>query len=65
MLIRMLIDMPGTRDGEPWPAKGEAVELATATAAHLVASGVAEQVTDEAPPRRTKGGGRRGTQHSS
>ncbi|WP_460067386.1 hypothetical protein [Streptomyces sp. YKOK-I1] len=49
MRIRMLVQMPdgATRDGEPWPAKGEAAELPTAAAAHLVASGVAEEVTDE------------------
>lgn len=49
MRIRMLVEMPegATRDGEPWPARGEAAELPTAAAAHLVASGVAEEVTDE------------------
>jgi hypothetical protein len=42
MRIRMLREMTGSRDGEPWPKKGETAELPTATAAHLVASGVAE-----------------------
>ncbi|MET9734285.1 hypothetical protein ABZZ79_27700 [Streptomyces sp. NPDC006458] len=55
MRIRMLVDMPegATRNGEPWPAKGEPVDLPTAEAAHLVASGVAEDATvedvDQAP----------------
>lgn len=51
MKIRMLVEMPegATRNGQPWPAKGETAELLTAEAAHLVASGVAEEVTDEAP----------------
>jgi hypothetical protein len=51
MRIRMLVGMPegATRNGQPWPAKGEIAELPTAEAAHLVASGVAEEVTDEAP----------------
>ncbi len=67
MRIRMLVDMPegAARNGEPWPAKGESADLPTADAAHLVASGVAEEVADqdgaEAPveektaaPRRRK-----------
>ena len=54
MRVRMLVQMPegGSRDGEPWPAKGEAIELPTAQAAHLVASGAAEQVPDTPEPRR-------------
>lgn len=60
MRIRMLVDMPddATRNGQPWPAKGETVELPTAEAIHLVASEVAEEVTDngaqaaEPEPRR-------------
>lgn len=55
MKIRMLVDMPGARDGEPWPGKGETADLPTATAAHLVASGVAE-AADEPAPRKQRGG---------
>lgn len=46
MKIRMLVDMPegATRNGEPWPAKDEEAELPTAEAAHLVSSGIAEEV---------------------
>lgn len=53
MKVRMLVDMPAgaARNGEPWPAKGEAVELPTAEAAHLVASGVAEEAAE---PRRSR-----------
>lgn len=54
MLIRMIVQMPGTRDGEPWPRLGEPVEMATAQAAHLVGAGVAEPVPavePEAVPR--------------
>jgi len=67
MRIRMLVDMPegATRNGEQWPGKGESADLPTAEAAHLVASGVAEEAADhngaEAPaeqapaaPRRRK-----------
>jgi len=48
MRIRMLVQMPdgALRNGQPWPAQGEDADLPTAEAAHLVASGVAE----EAPP---------------
>ncbi|OQR64778.1 hypothetical protein B6E66_07410 [Streptomyces maremycinicus] len=56
MKIRMLVEMPegATRNGERWPPKGEDAELPTAEAAHLVASGVAEEVTTEQPRRRRK-----------
>jgi len=52
MRIRMLVQMPegASRNGEPWPAEGEETELPTAEAAHLVASGVAEEV-EAAEPR--------------
>lgn len=52
MKIRMTVEMPdgAARNGEPWPAKGETVELPTTEAAHLVASGVAEEVTDQPAP---------------
>ncbi|WP_406143297.1 hypothetical protein [Streptomyces anulatus] len=63
MRIRMLVQMNGTRDGEPWPAQGEEADLPTAAAAHLVSASVAEQV-DEAPPvslGKRRQGGRRGT----
>lgn len=48
MRIRMLVDMPegAARNGQPWPAKGESADLPTAEAAHLVASGIAEEVAD-------------------
>ncbi|MCY0943537.1 hypothetical protein [Streptomyces antarcticus] len=58
MRIRMTVAMPegSTRNGELWPALGEETDVPTADGAHLVASGVAEEV-DEASPR----GGRRKT----
>lgn len=56
MLIRMLVDMPdgSARNGEPWPACGETTDLPTAEAAHLIASGIAEEVAedDQAPAER-------------
>ncbi|MFE7094619.1 hypothetical protein [Streptomyces erythrochromogenes] len=58
MRIRMTTAMPegATRDGVPWPAVGEEWDLPSSEAAHLVASGVAE---DADAPART--GGRRKT----
>lgn len=62
MRIRITQGMPegAVLNGVPWPGEGDEVEVPTAQAAHLVASGVAEEVTDE-PPRggrktRPKGG---------
>ncbi|MET8401390.1 hypothetical protein [Streptomyces sp900116325] len=56
MKIRMLVEMTGSRDGEPWPAKGKTVDLPTAAAAHLVSAGIAEAADEDKPPRK---GGRR------
>lgn len=60
MRVRMLVQMPpgGLRNGEPWPGEGEEADIPTGEALHLVASGVAEEVTEEpARPvrRRSKG----------
>ncbi|MFF4576914.1 hypothetical protein ACFY15_00655 [Streptomyces sp. NPDC001373] len=41
--------MSGTRNGEPWPRRGEVTELPTAEAAHLVGAGIAERVADTPP----------------
>ncbi|MFK0155374.1 hypothetical protein ACIQVK_25275 [Streptomyces sp. NPDC090493] len=56
MRIRMLVQMPpgGLRNGEPWPAEGEEAEIPTGEALHLVASGVAEEVSDAPARRRIK-----------
>ncbi|MEU5707878.1 hypothetical protein [Streptomyces flaveolus] len=50
MRIRMLVEMPegAARNGEPWPAKGAVTDLPTAEAAHLIASGVAEEAAEAA-----------------
>ncbi|MFI6274312.1 hypothetical protein [Streptomyces sp. NPDC050988] len=57
MRIRLLVQMPedSSRNGQPWPAKGESVELPTADAAHLVASGIAEEDTEPDPPVKPRG----------
>lgn len=50
MRIRMLVQMTGTRNGQPWPEVGKTADILTGEALHLVASGVAEQVTDKPDP---------------
>lgn len=51
MRIRITQGMPegAQLNGAPWPAEGDEVDVPTAQGAHLVASGVAEQVPDEPP----------------
>lgn len=50
MKIRMLVEMSGARNGQPWPRRGEVADLPTAEAAHLCAAGVAEKA-DDAPEK--------------
>lgn len=54
MKIRITQQQPvgAMLDGVPWPDEGEEIELPTAQAAHLVASGVAEEVPEPTPKRR-------------
>ena len=40
--------------GQPWPDEGEEIDLPTTLAAHLVASGVAEEVAEPKPKRRSR-----------
>jgi hypothetical protein len=57
MRIRILAAGPpgAVLAGRPWPDEGTEVEdLPTAAAAHLVASGVAEDITDTPPPARRR-----------
>lgn len=51
MRIRITQQQPegALLNGEPWPAVGDEAEVPTAQGAHLVAAGVAEEVTDEPP----------------
>lgn len=56
MRIRITQGMPegAQLNGEPWPAEGDEVDVPTAQGAHLVASGVAEEATEETRPRGRK-----------
>nr|WP_024067032.1 hypothetical protein [Streptomyces sp. F2]AHC28111.1 hypothetical protein pFP3.9c [Streptomyces sp. F2] len=57
MKIRITQQQPAGAmlNGVPWPAKGEEIELPTTQAAHLVASGVAEEVTELEPKPKRRG----------
>lgn len=62
MRIRMTVAMPegSARNGEPWPGLGEEIDVPTADGAHLVASGIAEEVDETSPKasrRKTTGKG--------
>ena len=57
MKIRILVSQPegALLHGRPWPAVGDVVDdLPTTVAAHLVASEVAEEVTEPPPRARRK-----------
>jgi hypothetical protein len=56
MKIRITQAMPegAELNGEPWPGEGDEVDVPTAQGAHLVASGVAEEVVDTPPARGRK-----------
>lgn len=44
MKVRMSVDVSGSRNGQPWPAKGQVADLPDTEAADLCASGMAEPV---------------------
>jgi len=46
MKIRLKVELSGTRDGVPWPPRGEAVDLPDAEAADLCAAGMADPVAE-------------------
>lgn len=44
MKIRMKVDISGTRNGEPWPAKGEIIDLPADEAQSLIDGNMAETI---------------------
>jgi hypothetical protein len=50
--VRLTTDISGTRDGQPWPGKGETVDVPDDEAAQLVDAGLAED-PDAHPPVET------------
>jgi hypothetical protein len=43
--IKMKVDISGSRNGQPWPARGETVEVPDGEGADLCAAGMAEPVS--------------------
>ena len=52
MRVKMAVSITGTRDGEPWPAAGEVVDLPTDEAEHLVSVGLAVEVAVAPKPEK-------------
>lgn len=46
MRVRMKIDVSGSRDGQPWPKRGETLDVSDSEGADLCSSGLAEPATD-------------------
>ena len=44
MFIRMLFEITGTRNGQPWPKRGGLIELPNDEAKRLVAQGLATHI---------------------
>jgi hypothetical protein len=54
MRVRMKVTISGTRDGQPWPERGQSVDLPDSEAEQLVASGLA--TTDDGDVDEGDGG---------
>ncbi|HEY9351872.1 MAG TPA: hypothetical protein VIP28_01420 [Nocardioides sp.] len=52
MRIRMTVTLPGTRNGQPWPDKGQSIDVPDDEAEQLIRYGAAEAdpTDDDAPP---------------
>lgn len=46
MRVRMKVGVSGTRNGQPWPARGETLDLPDDEGAQMCASGMAEPVAE-------------------
>ncbi|KAB8162925.1 hypothetical protein FH609_004140 [Streptomyces sp. 3MP-14] len=49
MRVRMKVQLSGTRNGRPWPGRGEGVELPEGEARKLLGAGMAEPETATPP----------------
>ena len=47
MRVRMKVTISGTRNGEPWPERGEIKELPDGEAKYMISVGLAEEPDDE------------------
>lgn len=51
MRVKMKADVSGTRNGRPWPVRGEVVEVGDQEGADLCAAGIAVPVADDKTER--------------
>ncbi|MFF2331822.1 MULTISPECIES: hypothetical protein [unclassified Streptomyces] len=59
MLIRMRVTMPGSRNGAPWPDKGDTLDLPDDEAEQLIRYGAADPAGDDEQPPAAPPGRRR------
>lgn len=52
MKVRMKEQLTGSRNGKPWPAPGETIEVFDSEAVDLINSRVAEAVTEQPKPEK-------------
>lgn len=61
MRVRMKVEITGTRDGQPWPLRGEEIDVPDEEGRDLCNSGIAEPVKEDktekatAPKAETRG----------
>ena len=53
MKVRMKAGLTGTRNGEPWPDRGEVIDLPEQEARDLIHSGIAEPVVEDKVEKAT------------
>lgn len=53
MQIKMRVQMSGARNGEPWPGRGQVVEVPDTEGADLCTAGLAEPVAEPDGPVET------------
>lgn len=47
MRVKMTVDMSGTRNGEPWPPRGTAIDLPDAEALQYISADMAKPAGEE------------------
>jgi len=51
--VTMKVDVTGTRDGQPWPARGETLDVPDDEARELIHAGIADPVVDKKTEKAT------------
>lgn len=49
----MKVDVTGTRNGDPWPARGETLDVSDDEARELIHAGIADPVVDKKTEKAT------------